>query len=127
MTLKPDVFKAACRSRLVLDLLGEKWALLILHSLADCPKRTSELRRHIDGISEKMLIQTVRDLERHGFVARTAFAEVPPRVEYRLTPLGQQLARLVRNLDRWVERNLFEILDAQQAFDRRPKRRSRAL
>ncbi len=127
MTLKPDVFKAACRSRLVLDLLGEKWALLILHSLADSSKRTGELRRHIEGISEKMLIQTLRDLERNGFVARTAHAEVPPRVDYCLTPLGRELARLVRNLDRWVERNLFEILDAQQAFDRRPKRRSRAL
>jgi DNA-binding HxlR family transcriptional regulator len=115
--IKPDVFRSKCLSRQVLDLLAEKWALLVIHSLAENPKRTAELRRHIDGISEKMLVQTLRRLERHGFVARRAYAEVPPRVDYRLTPLGNRLSDLVRALDGWVEENLNEIIAAQQAFD----------
>lgn len=119
LRLKPDVFRSKCLSRQVLDLLAEKWALLVIHSLADNPKRTAELRRHIDGISEKMLVQTLRRLERHGFVARRAYAEVPPRVDYRLTPLGHRLSDLVRALDGWVEENLNEIIAAQQAFDER--------
>ena len=112
-----DVFNAKCASRHVLDLLAEKWVLLVVHSLAQGSKRTSELRRHIDGVSEKMLIQTLRNLERLGFVSRHAFAEVPPRVEYSLTPLGQRLAGLVKALDEWVEGNIGDILSAQRAFD----------
>jgi DNA-binding HxlR family transcriptional regulator len=115
---KGNVFSAKCLSRVVLDLLAEKWALLVIHSLSDGTKRTAELRRHIDGISEKMLIQTLRSLERHGFVARQAFAEVPPRVEYRLTPLGSRLSGLVRALDDWVEGNYADIVAAQTAYDR---------
>lgn len=115
--LKPDVFSSRCRSRDVLDLLAEKWAVLLVHSLSEGPKRTGELHRHVDGISEKMLIQTLRGLERHGFVARRSYAEVPPRVDYRLTPLGRSLSGLVRALDHWVEENFVEILKAQQAFD----------
>jgi DNA-binding HxlR family transcriptional regulator len=115
--LKADVFNSRCASRNVLDLLAEKWVLLVVHSLADSAKRTSELRRHLDGISEKMLIQTLRNLERHGFVSRHSFAEVPPRVEYRLTALGERLSSLVKALDDWVEGNIFEILGAQKTFD----------
>ena len=115
--LKPCVFNAQCASREVLDLLAEKWVLLVIHSLADGPKRTSELRRHLDGVSEKMLIQTLRNLERNGFVARHAYAEVPPRVEYRLTELGLRLSLLVKALDDWVEANIFDIIGAKQAFD----------
>ena len=115
--LKADVFNARCASRNVLDLLAEKWVLLVIHSLAGSAKRTSELRRHLDGVSEKMLIQTLRNLERHGFVSRHSFAEVPPRVEYRLTALGDRLSLLVKALDDWVEENCSEILSVQQAFD----------
>ena len=115
---KGNLFKAKCLSRVVLDLLAEKWALLVIHSLSQSSKRTAELRRHIEGISEKMLIQTLRSLERHGFVARRAFAEVPPRVEYRLTPLGERLSNLVNALDGWVEDNYAEIIDAQRLYDR---------
>jgi DNA-binding HxlR family transcriptional regulator len=115
--LKADVFNAQCASRNVIDLLAEKWVLLVIHSLSQSPKRTGELRRHIDGISEKMLIQTLRSLERHGFVYRQSFAEVPPRVAYGLTPLGQRLSELVLALDLWVEGNCAEILAAQTTFD----------
>jgi DNA-binding HxlR family transcriptional regulator len=112
-----DIFNGKCVSRNVLDMLAEKWALLVIHSLSQGPKRTGELRRHIDGISEKMLIQTLRSLERHGFVSRCSYPEVPPRVDYTLTPLGVRLSGLVRALDDWVEGHTAEILAAQRAFD----------
>ena len=114
-----NVFKSDCPSRLVLDALAEKWAMLLVHTLADGPKRTSELRRAVDGISEKMLIQTLRKLERNGFVARHSFAEVPPRVEYRLTDLGRSLSDAVRALDMWVEANITQVLESQKSFDAR--------
>lgn len=114
---KGNLFKAKCLSRVVLDLLAEKWALLVIHSLSEGPKRTAVLRRHIEGVSEKMLIQTLRSLERHGFIARKAYAEVPPRVVYSLTPLGQRLSELVKALDTWVEDNFTEIIAAQTTFD----------
>ncbi len=118
---KPDLFNARCPSREVLDMLAQKWSLLILHALVDGPKRTAEIRRRVDGISEKMLIQTLRDLQRSGFVARRAYPEVPPRVDYRLTTLGASLSKLVRALDDWVEGNFPAIHKAQQAFDTRPQ------
>lgn len=104
-----DVFRADCPARAVLALLAEKWALLVIHALSERTYRTAELRRRIDGISEKMLIQTLRRLERHGLVARTSHAEVPPRVDYALTPLGQSLGSVVRALDQWVEAHTPEI------------------
>ncbi len=122
----PNLFLAQCPSRTILDILAEKWALLILHSLSQSPKRTAELRRHIDGISEKMLIQTLRNLERHGFVSRHAYPEVPPRVDYRLTTLGERLALLVNSLDTWIEENLNEIMAARAAYDAPPPGASEA-
>jgi len=116
---KANVFSATCPARAVLEVLAEKWALLLIHRLAAGPARTSELRRRIGGISEKMLIQTLRRLERNGFVARQAYAEVPPRVEYSLTPLGASLSGPITLLDHWVERHLPDIAAAQGAFDRR--------
>lgn len=111
-----NVFNAQCPSRRVLELLAEKWALLVIHTLASGPRRTAELRRAIGGISEKMLIQTLRKLEAHGFVTRRAYPEVPPRVEYALTPLGASLSEPITALDHWLERNLPEIAAAQEAF-----------
>lgn len=118
--IKANVFSADCPARAVLDILAEKWALLLVHRLARGPARTSELRRQIGGISEKMLIQTLRRLERNGFVARRSYAEVPPRVEYSLTPLGFSVSEPITLLDHWVERNLPEISRAQKVFDARP-------
>ena len=114
-----NVFNAHCPARGVLELLAEKWALLLIHMLARGPARTSELRRQIGGISEKMLIQTLRRLERNGFVARQAYPEVPPRVEYSLTPLGASLSGPITLLDQWVEFNLPNVSAAQRAFDMR--------
>lgn len=115
-----NLFLSQCPSRTILDILAEKWALLIIHSLSQSPKRTAELRRHIDGISEKMLIQTLRNLERHGIVSRHAYPQVPPRVDYRLTTLGQRLAQLVNSLDTWIEENLSEIMAARAVYDHPP-------
>jgi DNA-binding HxlR family transcriptional regulator len=114
-----NVFDPGCPARAVLEVLAEKWALLLVHMLANGPARTSELRRRIGGISDKMLIQTLRRLERNGFVERRAFPEVPPRVEYSLTPLGASLSEPITTLDRWVERHLPDIDFAQRAFDER--------
>ncbi len=114
-----NVFDPGCPSRAVLGVLAEKWALLLVHLLAGGPARTAELRRRIGGISDKMLIQTLRRLERNGFVTRRAYPEVPPRVEYSLTVLGASLSEPITALDRWVERHLQDIDIAQREFDRR--------
>lgn len=114
-----NVFKEACVSRRILESLADKWALLLIHRLSSGPARTAELRRCIGGISEKMLIQTLRRLERNGFVVRRSFNEVPPRVEYSLTALGASLSEPIRAFDTWVERNIAAVTAAQQAFDGR--------
>lgn len=115
-----NVFSADCASRAILETLAEKWSLLILHALIDGPARTSELRRRIGGVSEKMLIQSLRRLERNGFVARASFPQVPPRVEYRLTGIGRSLAATVGALDAWIEENMAAVRAAQHAYDSRP-------
>lgn len=113
-----NVFSGVCPARHVLAVIADKWALLLIHALAHGGTlRTAELRRRVEGISEKMLIQTIRRLERFGLVARQAYAEVPPRVEYSLTPLGHSLSEPIRAIDHWVERNVAEIARAQQVFD----------
>jgi DNA-binding HxlR family transcriptional regulator len=126
--LQCDVFLADCPARKVLSLLAEKWTLLVVHALSERTYRTAELRRRIGGVSEKMLIQALRRLEQHGLVARTSHPEVPPRVEYALTPLGQSLSSVVRALDRWVEANAFEVAGwAEHATIQASTRRSRSV
>jgi DNA-binding HxlR family transcriptional regulator len=110
----PNVFSAACPSRRVLAVLAEKWTLLIVSQLAEGPMRTAQIRRRVDGVSEKMLIQTLRKLEVFGLVSRRSYPEVPPRVEYRLTPLGRSMARLTHLFARWVERNVASLLKAER-------------
>jgi DNA-binding HxlR family transcriptional regulator len=109
-----NIFNSACPSRRVMAVLAEKWTLLIVTTLADGPLRTAQIRRSVDGVSEKMLIQTLRKLEGFGLVSRRSYPEVPPRVEYRLTPLGRSLARLAGLFGRWVERNVVSLLKAEQ-------------
>jgi DNA-binding HxlR family transcriptional regulator len=112
-----NICNAGCPSRNVLELLAEKWALLVIFRLRVKSHRTSELRREIGGVSEKMLIQTLRKLERYGLVERRDFGEVPPRVEYELTRLGLSLSLPVEQLERWVAKNIFEVLRAKERFD----------
>ena len=108
-----NVYSARCPSRRVMAVLAEKWTLLVVAQLARGPMRTAEIRRSVDGVSEKMLIQTLRKLESYALVSRKSYPEVPPRVEYRLTPLGRSLARVAGLFGRWVERNVANLLRAE--------------
>lgn len=108
-----------CRPRELLDRIGDKWSLLVVGLLSGGGKRFSELRRGIDGISQRILTATLRGLERDGLVARDVHATVPPRVDYTLTPLGRALLDTVLPLLAWTERHLPEIDAARAAYDRR--------
>ena len=115
MTFLPaDPYNMNCPSRDMLDLIGGKWAILILCCLQQGPVRTGALMRQIGGISQKMLTQTLRDLERDGFVERISHPEVPPRVEYRLTDLGRSLSDLARTMEQWVVTNYPAILEQRR-------------
>ncbi len=100
-----DVYSARCPSRVALDLIADKWAVLVAGCLVDGPKRHSWLRQRIGGISGKMLTRTLRELERAGLVERRIFPEVPPRVEYSLSPLGFSLREPVTALTDWARAN----------------------
>jgi len=125
--MEPDVNAAACPSRLVLEHVTSRWGVLVLPVLLDGTRRFSELRRIVGGVSEKMLAQTLQTLERDGFVHREAHPVIPPRVDYSLTPLGQEAARQVWALARWAERRVPEVLAANRVYDReRPPRTPKA-
>lgn len=106
-----------CPTRDVLDRIGDKWSTLVLVTLADGPRRFSEVRRAIPDISKRMLTQTFRDLERDGLLARTVFPTKPPSVEYRLTPLGETILEPLRALADWANRSHEAIKKARLAFD----------
>ncbi|MEL7095935.1 MAG: helix-turn-helix domain-containing protein [Pseudomonadota bacterium] len=106
----PDAFLAACPSRHVMARLGEKWTMLALVALENGSVRFGELHRKIEGVSQKMLTQTLRNLEQDGMVTREVFNEMPLRVEYALTPLGSGVLPLIKAIKRWSEEHLEEIL-----------------
>jgi DNA-binding HxlR family transcriptional regulator len=105
----PSVMDAQCPSRLVLDRIADKWTALIIQILAKGTMRYSALQREIGGISQKMLTQTLRSLERDGLVQRSVYPVVPPRVEYSLTRLGRTLIEPLHALCRWSEKHLSEL------------------
>lgn len=110
-------YLATCPTRQVLDCVADKWAVLIVGLLLSGPQRFGELRRAIEGVSQKMLTQTLRSLERDGIVHREVFASVPPKVEYSLTPLGVSLAGKLDGLRIWAEENMQAVFDHQKSFD----------
>ncbi|WP_111858568.1 winged helix-turn-helix transcriptional regulator [Acinetobacter sp. CFCC 10889] len=110
-----QVLSSECPSREILEHLTSKWAVLVLRSLSDGVLRFSELRKRIEGVSEKMLAQTLKTLEQDGFILRTVYPEVPPKVEYQLTFLGAQAAEKLNYLIGWIERSLPEILQNKQS------------
>lgn len=112
-----NVYDADCPTRQVLDRIGDKWTTLVIGMLEEGSKRFSELQRSIGGISQKMLTQTLRSLERDGLVNRTVYAEVPPRVEYALTPLGETLCAPIAAIRQWAEDNIADVSAAQTAYD----------
>jgi DNA-binding HxlR family transcriptional regulator len=114
-----DVMVATCPSRTSLAKIANKWTAMIVIALRDGPLRFGALREAVDGISGKVLTETLRDLERDGVLSRTMYNEMPPRVEYELTPLGQTLREPLTALGRWAEANIEEVLRAREDFDQR--------
>ncbi|WTZ05895.1 helix-turn-helix transcriptional regulator [Micromonospora sp. NBC_01392] len=119
-----DPYTRGCPSRDVLDQIGSKWAVLVLGELGRhgaC--RFTQLRQQLAGVSEKMLTQTLRTLERDGLLLRTVYPEVPIRVEYELTPLGQTLRGPLKALTDWSVQHIEEVLDAREEYDERAGKR----
>lgn len=114
-----DVYLRNCPSRTVLSLLSDKWTLLVICALAAQPMRFGELRRRLDGVTQKMLSQTLRALERDGLLTRTVFPTAPPSVEYALTDLGVGITSVVESVRAWAEGHVGEVLKARAGYDRR--------
>ena len=109
-----QVLSTECPSRDILEHLTSKWSVLVLRCLSDGVHRFSELRQRIEGVSEKMLSQTLKPLEQDGFILRTVYPVVPPKVEYQLTILGSQAAEKTMYLIGWIEKSLPEILENKE-------------
>ncbi len=117
MLVRVDIYDRNCPSRQVLYRIGDTWSVLVVVSLAHGPQRYTELARRIDGVSPKMLTQTLRGLERDGLISRTVQAVVPPRVDYDLTKLGRSLLDLVGALEGWAETHMDDVLAARATYD----------
>jgi DNA-binding HxlR family transcriptional regulator len=111
-----NVLWEACPSRMVIDLIADKWTMMVIYGLSKGTARHSDLHRMIAGISQKMLTQTLRRLEAHGLVDRTVYPVVPPKVEYNLTKLGESLLEPVTALKAWAEGNSDAIEDALERY-----------
>ncbi|MDT0616443.1 winged helix-turn-helix transcriptional regulator [Streptomyces lancefieldiae] len=109
-----------CRTREVLDIVGNKWSLLVVRNLSQGPRRFTELKRAIDGISQRMLTVTLRGLERDGILTRTVHNVMPPHVSYELTPMGKTLRQATAPLLEWSTMHLAHIDAARAAYDARP-------
>jgi DNA-binding HxlR family transcriptional regulator len=115
-----EVFKADCPTQRVLETIADKWSVIVIYALSKQEtRRYSELQRLIGGVSQKMLTQTLRKLERDGLVERHVYPVVPPKVEYSLTPLGKTLTELLRAICQWAEVHLDEIEAARRGYDNR--------
>ena len=114
-----NVMAATCPSRTSLARIANKWTAMIVIALRDGRLRFGDLRAAVEGISAKVLADTLRDLERDGLISRHAFDEMPPRVEYELTPLGHTLSEPLGALGRWAEQHFDEVLQARVAYDER--------
>ena len=108
--------------REVLNRVGDKWSIFVVALLGSGPRRFSDLRRRIEGISQRMLTLTLRGLERDGLVTRTIYPTIPPRVDYALTPLGKTLLEPVQALANWADAHRSEIHEARGRYDRKDPR-----
>jgi DNA-binding HxlR family transcriptional regulator len=115
----PDIFRADCLSRRVLELIADKWTPLVIYALEEGTMHFGQLLKRIDGISKKMLTQTLRAMERNGLVQRVVYPVVPPVVEYSLTPLGKTLIEPINALRTWAYGHLQEVAHAQTMYDQR--------
>jgi len=109
--------EAQCSTRQALDLIGDRWTMIVIKALSEGVQRYGALQREIGGISQKMLTQTLRSLERDGLVSRTVYPVVPPKVEYALTPLGETLIEPLALICEWAERNMGGVIQARQHHD----------
>jgi DNA-binding HxlR family transcriptional regulator len=112
-----NVYAAGCPTRQALDRIADKWTALVVGLLAERPHRFGELRRAVDGISQKMLTQTLRSLERDGLVDRRAYPTVPVTVEYSLTPLGMTLTEPLAAIRAWAEEHIEAVLAARERYE----------
>lgn len=117
--MRGDVFARHCPTRQLLDRVGDKWSILLLGMLGEGEMRFSALKRRVDGISQKMLAQTLRNLERDGLISRHVEATVPVSVTYAITPLGQELLAALQRLIDWAETRMGAVAAAQVAYDAR--------
>jgi len=115
--VRGDPYQADCATRRILDRIGDRWTVLIVGVLGDGDARFSALRRRVDGVSQKMLTQTLRGLERDGLVRRTVYPEVPVRVVYALTDAGRTLLEPLHALQQWSIEHLSDVSAAQNAYD----------
>lgn len=114
-----DVYARDCPTRLLLDRIADKWTVLLLTTLQGGPMRFNAMKRRVEGVSQKMLSQTLRQLERDGLVTRTVEASVPVSVTYAMTPLGMTLVAALQPMVVWAETRMSLVAEAQTAFDRR--------
>lgn len=112
-----ELLAAECPSRSVLKHVTSQWGVLVLMVLLEGTARFSQIRKKVNGVSEKMLAQTLQSLESDGFLNRKSFPVVPPHVEYSLTPLGEEVAAHIGTLADWIESNLPRIMDARNSAD----------
>ncbi len=110
-----SIFNPVCPSRYTLSLLADKWTMLIVVALKHAPMRNGELKRKLGDVSQKMLTQTLRELEANGIVQRTIYEVVPPHVEYSLTPLGMSLEEPIKAMAKWAEANWAQVLAARES------------
>lgn len=115
---EPNIFDPKCPSQLILDCIADKWALIVLCALSEGTKRYSELQRQISGVSQKMLTQTLRSLERNGLVERKVYPVVPPKVEYSLTSLAESLCDPIAAICQWAETHIQDIEAARTHYDK---------
>ena len=110
----------SCLAREILDRIGDKWSVYVIDALAAGTRRFSELRRDVDGVSQRMLTVTLRALERDGLIVRQVHPVIPPKVEYSLTPLGRSLLAIVEALVAWSGDHISEVEQARHRYDTRP-------
>jgi DNA-binding HxlR family transcriptional regulator len=118
---QPDPYAAGCPTRLLLDRIGDKWTVLVLGLIREKPRRFNALRRDIEGLTQKMLSQTLKSMERDGLITRTVLPRTPVSVEYAITALGATLVETLESLQRWARDHIGEVLDAQERYDGRSR------
>ena len=113
----PDPYAAGCPTRLLLDRIGDKWMVLTLSLIRDKPRRFNALRRDIEGVTQKMLSQTLKQMDRDGLITRTVLPTTPVSVEYAITPLGRTLATVLDGLQLWARDYIADVLAARRLYD----------